>query len=54
MRVCVHRLRKALDAIYGDHHGPWLRVLKGEYSIVLAKEAGNLKPSRLRSPPRLS
>lgn len=38
VRVCVHRLRKAMDAIYAGHHGPRLLVPKGEYSIVLTEE----------------
>lgn len=35
VRVYVHRLRKALEAIYPDSAQPRLTIPKGEYSIIL-------------------
>jgi len=38
VRVCVHRLRKALDRIYEGNPGPRLLIPKGEYRVILADE----------------
>lgn len=38
VRVCVHRLRKALDRIYEGKPGPRLLIPKGEYRVILADE----------------